>query len=135
MRELSVPSESLIVPATTMAGTMLVSGRGILTGFGVRENTDGANADADIIDGTRSSGNPLIPITLDPHESWFQWFGLNGPVFQNGLFFNVTSGTIRGTMFVVLESMLDVDGVRVLFGQSGTGHYVPVAGEIDMERG
>lgn len=129
-----VPAQSLVIPPTSVGGIALVGGRGVIVGYAFRESTNGAVADFDVLDGQTAAGNPLIPFTLDPHESDRQWFGGGGILFQNGLFVNVIAGTIRGTVYVILEEVFSQAGIRVVFGQSDTAAEVPLYAGAEIER-
>jgi hypothetical protein len=80
---------------------------GILMGFSIRlmgyclKNPSGAaTAALDFYDGTdTTSAQPLFPITFAASESITDWFGPNGILLYNGIYVNVTSGEVKGSVF------------------------------------
>lgn len=89
------------IPATT-AGATFALGPVRLMGWALKENTGAASAAFELYDGNDTTGQSLTPVNLVANESIRDWFGATGVLCERGLFINVTSGTVRGTLFVKL---------------------------------
>ena len=73
----------------------------ILFGFAVANASGSATAELDIYDATGTGGAPLFPITLAANESTREWFGERGLLMHSGIFLNVSSGEVKGSVFFV----------------------------------
>lgn len=55
---------------------------------------------ADLLDGLDALGEELAPIVLPAFGVYQQGLGPHGPVFTRGLFLSITTGTLRGAVYV-----------------------------------
>ena len=89
----------ITIPATT--GTL-----GVFTGFGtvlaliMEETTGSAGARFELWDGSDTGGEYLGPWTLSSGESFDNTYPPKGLVFRNGLFLNVTAGSVAGAVHI-----------------------------------
>ena len=116
-----VPAVALDLPG---ASAMLLGGRCLVLGVAIGESTGAATAKARIRDGTAVTGTRLVPFTLAANESVRDWFGDFGFVYEQGVFFELVSGTVEGSVLVVPETILGPDGFRkLIYGlHEGTEH-------------
>lgn len=89
------------MPAT-VAGNTFTMGPVRLMGWSLKETTGAATAAFELYDGNDVTGQSLAPVTLQANESIRDWFGATGIICERGLFINVTSGSVRGTLFMKL---------------------------------
>ena len=75
-------------------------GRTVLYGYALKESTGTASAEVDFYGGNDTKGGLFIPITLQANESVVQWFGPQGLRFREGLYANLVSGAITGSLFI-----------------------------------
>lgn len=73
-----------------------------LYGFGFTEITGAVNAAVQLLDGGNSGGALITDVALVPAESTRDWYGRPGILVQSGLFLNVLSGSIRGSVWALL---------------------------------
>lgn len=104
-----IPSQSQSFPATT-TGIIVISGRGVLTGWAVKETGGAAPAVANVWDGTDNRGLLIAPINLAANESNREWFSDWGIAFSRGLFVEVTAGSVSGALWVIPQELIPVDG-------------------------
>lgn len=97
-RMIPVRVVALSFPAIT-AGKELVTREGIYLGHAVKETTDTANAAIDFYDGRDDTGQLVDTVNLIQNESARDWYGLPGVVITNGVFVNVTTGTVSGVVW------------------------------------
>lgn len=71
-----------------------------LAGFALRETSGAAPAVVVLRDGSDATGDPTIPITLAPGESVREWFGPGGVNLVYGLYVDVVSGAVDGSVFL-----------------------------------
>ena len=116
-----MPAASPILFPASSAGLVALGGSGLLVGIGVRE-TAGAAAAFDVLDGTTSGGNVIVPYTLAANQSVREWFAPWGIDFTNGLFVNITAGTVRGALYVIPTELADLPGADIEYqvGPSAT---------------
>lgn len=81
----------------------LVTGRALLTGLALRETTGTAGAVARLHDGESASRRSIIPVSLAANESVREVVGLSGALYVTGVFIEVVSGSVEGSVFAVLE--------------------------------
>lgn len=81
------------------AGLVLLGFSVILFGYALRNVSTSVTAAMDLYDGGDASGSPIFPLTFAASESIGDWFGDQGIWMQNGLYANVTSGEVRGSVF------------------------------------
>lgn len=92
-----------VVTAFSTADVWPVAGRYL--GFSIRETSGVAAALVRIYDGTNASGQLLEEISLGMSESARENYGADPIPFSRGLWLNVVSGAVAGT-------------VRVTYGQN-----------------
>lgn len=96
-----VPIVALPLP-TTAVSVQLVGRDCVLFGFALAE-TSGVNpAVIDFIDGGDDSGAELVPVNLDARGSTRELPQGYGLAVQSGLRLKVTSGSVRGAVYVYL---------------------------------
>lgn len=93
----------LQVPATAGFSGRLYTGNGRIVYRAVKESTGAALAEVDLYDGSNATGILIEPVTLIANESARDWFMPGGVEFDNGLFVNVTSGTVSASITIVPE--------------------------------
>lgn len=72
----------------------------VVAGYALRETTGTDTATVILRDGPDAAGDELVPITLAAGESVRDWFGERGPSFVDGVFVDVTSGSVAGALFL-----------------------------------
>jgi hypothetical protein len=84
------------------ASQRLSASIGRLAGFSFTETTavQGATAKVRLHDGIDVNGDTLMTITLGANESAREWFLPQGISFETGLYVEVISGSIEGTVFL-----------------------------------
>jgi len=88
----------ITIPTTT--GTFqVVTGFGVLLALIVEETTGGAGARFELWDGTDTGGEYIGPYTLSARQSFDNTY-CRPLVFRNGLFVNVTAGSIGGSAHI-----------------------------------
>jgi hypothetical protein len=79
----------------------LQSAAGRLVGYALVEATGAASAEIDFYDGRTINGGALfLPVALNAGESCRDWFGPAGIAFEHGLWAQIVSGSVRGTVFI-----------------------------------
>ena len=111
-----VPAQPENVPT---ASASLISGRVLVFGYAVAETTGSATAALRLRDGTASSGTRILPIHLAANESVRDWFGPNGIVYQQGIYVEVVSGAIEGSIWIIPESLVGPN----VFGKLVSGRF------------
>ena len=87
----------ITIPATT--GTLqVVTGFGVVLALVVEEPTGGAGSRFELWDGNDTGGEYIGPFTLTAGQSFDNTYPPVGLVFRNGLFLNVTSGSVAGSV-------------------------------------
>lgn len=112
----------MVLPASTglefaagAAGTQLINGLVLLTGWAVEEPGGLVEGRLLLRDGLTSAGNVRVPIRLAAGESRSDDAPMQGVVFQRGIFLDVTTGSVTGCLFVVPSHLFRiVDGVVIL---------------------
>lgn len=109
-------------PATT--GLILISGRGVLTGWAIKETTGAATAVMTVRDGLTSAGLTIAPINLAANESNREWFSDWGIAFSSGLFLDVTAGSVSGALWIIPQEFVPVAGQNYSYATGpGTDGY------------
>jgi hypothetical protein len=111
-----VPAIPLDLPG---ASTQLINGRVLVLGMAVGELTGAAAAKVRFRDGTTVNGGRILPVTLGANETVRDWFGDFGFLYQQGVFFELVSGSVEGCIYVTPEDLLGPGG----FGKLITGLY------------
>lgn len=93
----------------------LASGLEIVTGWSFKETTNAAGASFNIRDGQDASGRLVAPITLLTNESIRDLTGDGGLAFQSGIYIEVVSGSISGTIWSCPGEQYD--GLAFMRGQ------------------
>lgn len=106
--DLARPTRPLAYPPNTDFG-----GLAILFGYAIKESTGLASAELDIYDGSFATSTVYIPLPLTPGQAVIDWFGPNGIQMQQGIYTNVASGSIVGSIFVAY----DIQSGKVLMKQ------------------
>lgn len=118
-----IPSQSQAFPATT-TGIILIQGRGVLTGWAVKETTGAAPAVLNVWDGTDNRGLLLAPVNLASNESNREWFSDWGVAFSRGLFVEVTSGSVSGALWIIPQELVPMGGEFLAYATGpGTDGY------------
>ena len=93
---------ALALPVGTAlnAVAMLSNSAGRLVGYALKEATGVGTAELDLLDGTNVDGDLLVPITLAANQSVRDWFGPAGISFGRGLYAQLVSGSITGTVWL-----------------------------------
>lgn len=81
------------------AGKMLTNYAIVLYGWALKNPSGASTAAADIYDNTDGTGTAIIPLTFATSESIGDWFGPGGILLKNGVYVNVTSGEVKGSLF------------------------------------
>lgn len=84
---------------TITTGTLLLGFSVILYGYAITESTGSASAAVDLYDATDHAGTRVLPVRVASGESAESWYGAQGIWFKNGVYANVTSGSITGAVF------------------------------------
>lgn len=80
------------------AGTAIFTFALIVYGWSLRNVSSGTAAALDVYDGTDTTGKIVFPINLAGNETNREWFN-RGVLLKNGLYVNVTSQEVRGSIF------------------------------------
>lgn len=83
--------------ATTAVDVTPYRGAAILHGWAVKETTNAAPASFNLCDGT--GGPVIVPITLATNESTRDWLDGAGIIVRTGLYVDVLSGSVSGTLW------------------------------------
>lgn len=81
------------------ASSVVSSSPGRLAGFGLAE-TAGVGATIRLHDGTDTSGDVIMRIDLAANESAREWYMPHGIGFTYGLFVEIVSGAIEGSVYL-----------------------------------
>jgi hypothetical protein len=87
------------IPTTTGTFQAMV-GFGTLLQLVMEETTDSAGARFELWDGISTGGEYMGPYTLSAGQSFDNAYPPHGLVFRNGLFVNVTSGSVAGVAHI-----------------------------------
>lgn len=123
-----VPAQAIAIPTSAVGGTILVSGRGVLKGWAFRETTAAAVATANLWDGTANNGLMLAPLALASGGKDTDWLGELGVSFTRGLFLEITAGSIIGTVWMIPQEILTVDGVDFAYSTAPSAGGYPSMG-------
>lgn len=98
------PADVLALPA---ASAVLVTGRALLKGFDLRETSGTTAATVRLWDSSVASaaGPQLTTIQLNPAESTADWFPESGKGVERGVYFQLVSGAVEGSVSVIPESL------------------------------
>lgn len=73
-----------------------------LYGWSFVEDTDTDPASIELIDGGNANGALVVPITLSAGQSTRDWLGKPGLEVRSGLYLNVISGSVSGSVWPLL---------------------------------
>jgi hypothetical protein len=88
-------------PASNQSAA-LSSKREVIGGWTFRETTGAAPADMQLIDGSSNTGVIIAEITLSPGQSIRDVTGYLAVVCLRGIWVQVNSGTVRGSVWAML---------------------------------
>ena len=97
----------LQIPATATFAGVLATGAGRIVWLSLRETTGAAAAIVELYDGLSTTGILLASIELPQATSKEPTIQPKGLQFQNGLYCNVVSGTVKGAAVAVLAEHWD----------------------------
>lgn len=93
------PAQPVPVPTTTTS--QLVTGRGaIVYGWSLLETTGAAAASVEVYSGQDDTGTLLAVSHLASGDSDTQWMGDAGVFAAGGVYLKVTSGSVKGSVWV-----------------------------------
>lgn len=117
MAEFVIPASIPIPFGPTAAGVLVAGGAYFLIGWAVEETTAAAKARFVIRDGNNVNAPYRVGVKLAADESNRDNVAMHGIVLQSGLFVDVTTGSVQGTMFVLPADLIDqVDGLLIVGG-------------------
>lgn len=111
------PAEALVLN-TAAGGTTLISGRGLLKGWSMRNQSASAISTVKLHDGSSANGNFLFSRVFAAQEGISDWFSEMGIIFLRGIFFDVAGQPCDGALYVIPETRLP-DGWDEIGGWSG----------------
>lgn len=88
------------IPTAAGLGAEVSGNARYLMGWSVANTSAAAVASFIIYDNTTAAGFAVHPVNLAPNESNREWFGPDGQWFAVGMFFEVTAGTVLGSVQV-----------------------------------
>ena len=113
-----------IAVANPPTSAILDNSGGWLTWFAWQETSGVSSAAFQLIDGSTAAGRLLCPVSLNPSESTRDWIGPHALPYETGLYLNVISGTIEGSLIVVSRDQREEYAMPVV-----------VIGEVDINVG
>ncbi len=97
--------QPVVVPlAAPAASGQVVNIAGRITWFSLRESGGANPAVVRLYDGSGTSGKLMASISLQAAESTREWVGNHGLPFNGGLYLQVVSGAVEGSIVYVPES-------------------------------
>lgn len=87
-------------PSRPINITDVLTGYAVLMGYSVKESTGSASAELDVYNSTAATGLLVIPMTLTAGQSAEDWFGPQGLEMSVGIFCNVASGAVSGSLWI-----------------------------------
>lgn len=97
--------QPVVVPlASPAASGQVINIAGRITWFSLRETSGAAAAVVRYYDGSGASGKLMAAISLQASESTREWVGNHGLPFGGGLYLQVVSGSVEGSIVYVPES-------------------------------
>jgi hypothetical protein len=88
-------------PYPASATGQVTGGEAMIVGWSFRETTGTVAATIEIFDGGDAGGQLVASISLAPGQSVRDLTGVIPVLVRSGLFLNLVSGTIRGSMWIV----------------------------------
>ena|ERR1700749_1208473 len=80
-------------------GALLIGFGSDIYGWSFKNMSTSTAADIDLYDGPDASGIAAIPVQIPASQTDTKWFGPNGVRFKNGVYANVTTGEVKGSLF------------------------------------
>lgn len=114
---MSLPPAAVLPFATTSTDLTLLTGPFILRGWAFKETTGSAAATFELYDGPDDTTVLVVPINLATSESTRDWLTGNGIIIRTGLFLEMLTGSIKGTIWYT--PIINVSDVAVAQGEWG----------------
>lgn len=86
--------------ATTTTSFQSFSLQVFLCGFSLIETTGTATAEIDLWNGFNASSELVAVIALNPGQSMRDWYGFMGLYLDTGLYCQIVSGSVRGSVYL-----------------------------------
>lgn len=90
-------AQPITVPAT--GSQRVLGGPSLLMGWSFLETTGTASASVEVWDGADTTAQLVAVVSLVAGESTRDWLGPGGVYCSEGLFVNVLTGAVRGTLW------------------------------------
>jgi hypothetical protein len=103
-----------IATASPAVSGILDNSRGRLVWFAFRETTGIAGAVFRLWDGSNNAGKDICPVSLNPSESTREYIGHISLPYETGLFLEVVSGSVEGSVLVISHDELWGDAMPVV---------------------
>lgn len=124
----SLPASMPLHFDATTVDLSLASGAFLLVGWALAETTNAAAAKCYISDGTVAlSANKQIPLTLAINESTRDFVTNLGIILERGVFLDMVSGSIEGTIYVVPTEHFRTEAGLLIVGNSRPGYAEPLS--------
>lgn len=88
------------IPTNAASTQQLATGFGCLMQLIMEETTGSAGARFELWDGTSTGGEYIGPWTLSSSQSFDNAYPPHGLIYRNGLYLNVTSGSVAGVAYI-----------------------------------
>lgn len=88
------------VPSTFTSAPFALTGRVVIGGWSLREGSGTQQCIVQLIDGGSAAGTVIADITLDPGQSIRDVCPGHGIEARTGLFINMVSGIVQGSVWV-----------------------------------
>lgn len=99
----------IVFPFGPITASLNAFERGCLIfGIALIETTGSAPAEIDLLDSNSANTNLIAPFSLDPGQSIRDVFPTEGLFCQLGPFFNVLSGSVRGSLWYIDATAYDI---------------------------
>lgn len=122
-----IPAQAQEFPVTTTFANV-ISGRGVLVGWAIKETTGAATAVVNIRDGLGGNGLLLAPINLAANESTRDWFSDWGISFSAGVCVDVDSGSVSGSLWIIPQGLMPAEGTAYAYSQGPSTDGYPSLG-------
>lgn len=96
---MTLPPAQILPVAATSADVQLLTGLFVLRGWAFQETTNAAGAVLTLHDGADDTAPLVVPITLATNESTRDYPPGNGILLRTGLFLEMVSGTVQGSIW------------------------------------
>lgn len=102
-----LPAARPIPIATTTTGLLVAGGLTLIVGWAFLETTGAASAQVNLWNGTSNVGALVAPISLSSGQSTRDLIPAPFLACESGLFVEVASGSIRGSVWTIEATMID----------------------------